>query len=113
MKISLLVLTINTDLFILLLTAALSLPAPGFSWEAFCGGEGESRVGFGARGEQPLAASLVTIHSFGAGKGEQPLDLPACGLHPKTLDQLSQSPTLGKSSIRLLEMKDYAYTWKA
>lgn len=40
-------------------------------------------------------------------------DLPACGLHPKTLDQLSQSPTLGKSSIRLLEMKDYAYTWKA
>ncbi|NXP97940.1 DONS protein, partial [Vidua macroura] len=40
-------------------------------------------------------------------------DLPACGLHPKTLDQLRQCPTLGKSSIRLLEMKDYAYTWKA
>ncbi|NWI72382.1 DONS protein, partial [Dryoscopus gambensis] len=40
-------------------------------------------------------------------------DLPACGLHPKTVDQLSQCPTLGKSSIRLLEMKDYAYTWKA
>ncbi|NXY19625.1 DONS protein, partial [Atrichornis clamosus] len=40
-------------------------------------------------------------------------DLPACGLHPKTLDQLSQCPTLGKSAIRLLEMKDYAYTWKA
>ncbi|XP_017598813.1 PREDICTED: protein downstream neighbor of Son, partial [Corvus brachyrhynchos] len=40
-------------------------------------------------------------------------DLPACGLHPKTLEQLSQCPTLGKSSIRLLEMKDYAYTWKA
>ncbi|NWW59302.1 DONS protein, partial [Ifrita kowaldi] len=40
-------------------------------------------------------------------------DLAACGLHPKTLDQLSQCPTLGKSSIRLLEMKDYAYTWKA
>ncbi|NXE99026.1 DONS protein, partial [Menura novaehollandiae] len=39
--------------------------------------------------------------------------LPACGLHPKTLDQLSQCPTLGKSSLRLLEMKDYAYTWKA
>ncbi|NXT63106.1 DONS protein, partial [Chaetops frenatus] len=42
-----------------------------------------------------------------------PQDLPACGLHPKTLDQLSQCPTLGKSSLRLLEMKDYAYTWKA
>ncbi|NXU36836.1 DONS protein, partial [Drymodes brunneopygia] len=42
-----------------------------------------------------------------------PQDIPACGLHPKTLDQLRQCPTLGKSSIRLLEMKDYAYTWKA
>ncbi|XP_064327219.1 protein downstream neighbor of Son isoform X2 [Phalacrocorax carbo] len=40
-------------------------------------------------------------------------DLPACGLHPKALDQLSQCPTLGKSSIRFLEMKDYAYTWKS
>uniref|UniRef100_A0A8C5X0U3 DNA replication fork stabilization factor DONSON n=1 Tax=Malurus cyaneus samueli TaxID=2593467 RepID=A0A8C5X0U3_9PASS len=39
-------------------------------------------------------------------------DLPACGLHSKTLDQLRQCPTLGKSSIRVLEMKDYAYTWK-
>ncbi|NWS36154.1 DONS protein, partial [Polioptila caerulea] len=40
-------------------------------------------------------------------------ELPACGLHPKTLEQLSQCPTLGKSSLRLLEMKDYTYTWKA
>lgn len=40
-------------------------------------------------------------------------DLPTSGLHPKTLDQLSQCPTLGKSSIRFLEMKDYAYTWKS
>ncbi|XP_035752317.1 protein downstream neighbor of Son [Egretta garzetta] len=40
-------------------------------------------------------------------------DTPTCGLHPKTLDQLSQCPTLGKSSIRFLEMKDYAYTWKS
>nr|XP_009931688.1 PREDICTED: protein downstream neighbor of Son [Opisthocomus hoazin] len=39
-------------------------------------------------------------------------DLLTCGLHPKTLDQLSQCPTLGKSSIRFLEMRDYAYTWK-
>ncbi|NXP57197.1 DONS protein, partial [Chloropsis cyanopogon] len=45
-------------------------------------------------------------------EGEQQ-ELPACGLHPKTLDQLRQCPSLGKSSIRLLEMKDYAYTWKA
>ncbi|XP_037232303.1 protein downstream neighbor of Son [Falco biarmicus] len=40
-------------------------------------------------------------------------DLPMYGLHPKTLDQLRQCPTLGKSSIRSLEMKDYAYTWKS
>ncbi|XP_029821745.1 protein downstream neighbor of Son isoform X2 [Manacus vitellinus] len=40
-------------------------------------------------------------------------DLPACGLHPKALDELRQCPTLGKSAIRFLEMKDYAYTWKA
>ncbi|NXD76889.1 DONS protein, partial [Halcyon senegalensis] len=40
-------------------------------------------------------------------------DLPPYGLHPKTLDQLSQCPTLGKSSIRFLEMKDYAYTWRS
>ncbi|XP_065597791.1 protein downstream neighbor of Son [Cyrtonyx montezumae] len=39
-------------------------------------------------------------------------DLLKCGLHSKTLDQLSQVPTLGKSSIRFLEMKDYAYAWK-
>lgn len=39
-------------------------------------------------------------------------DLSKCGLHPCTLDQLILNPTLGKSSIRLLEMKDYAYRWK-
>ncbi|XP_056345871.1 protein downstream neighbor of Son [Oenanthe melanoleuca] len=44
-------------------------------------------------------------------EGEQQ-ELPPCGLHPRTLDQLSQSPTLGKSSLRLLEMEDYCYTWK-
>ncbi|XP_065718604.1 protein downstream neighbor of Son [Patagioenas fasciata] len=40
-------------------------------------------------------------------------DLSACGLHPKTLDQLTQCPTLGKSSIRFLELKNYGYTWKS
>nr|XP_023958510.2 LOW QUALITY PROTEIN: protein downstream neighbor of Son [Chrysemys picta bellii] len=40
-------------------------------------------------------------------------DLTKCGLHLKTLDQLIQLPTLGKSSIRLLEMRDYAYIWKS
>nr|XP_028582916.1 protein downstream neighbor of Son [Podarcis muralis] len=40
-------------------------------------------------------------------------DLKKCGLHPNTLEQLTLCPTLGKSSIRLLEMNNYAYTWKA
>uniref|UniRef100_A0A669QYK1 Downstream neighbor of SON n=1 Tax=Phasianus colchicus TaxID=9054 RepID=A0A669QYK1_PHACC len=40
-------------------------------------------------------------------------DLLKCGLHSKTLDQLSQVPTLGKSSLRFLEMKDSAYAWKS
>uniref|UniRef100_A0A674JRN2 Downstream neighbor of SON n=1 Tax=Terrapene triunguis TaxID=2587831 RepID=A0A674JRN2_9SAUR len=40
-------------------------------------------------------------------------DLTKCGLHLKTLDQLIQLPTLGKSSIRLLEMRNYAYIWKS
>ncbi|XP_007427306.1 protein downstream neighbor of Son isoform X1 [Python bivittatus] len=39
-------------------------------------------------------------------------DLCNCGLHPNTLDQLILNSTLGKSSIRLLEMNDYLYTWK-
>ncbi|XP_063161478.1 protein downstream neighbor of Son [Candoia aspera] len=39
-------------------------------------------------------------------------DLCNCGLHPNTLDQLTRNSTLGKSSIRLLEMNDYLYTWK-
>uniref|UniRef100_A0A674G8E0 Downstream neighbor of SON n=1 Tax=Taeniopygia guttata TaxID=59729 RepID=A0A674G8E0_TAEGU len=51
--------------------------------------------------------------AFNARPEDVQQDLPACGLHPKTLDQLQQCPTLGKSSIRLLEMKDYTYTWKA
>uniref|UniRef100_A0A8D0H9U3 DNA replication fork stabilization factor DONSON n=1 Tax=Sphenodon punctatus TaxID=8508 RepID=A0A8D0H9U3_SPHPU len=40
-------------------------------------------------------------------------DLTKCGIHLKTLDQLMQSSTLGKSSIRLLELSNYAYTWKS
>ncbi|XP_042314319.1 protein downstream neighbor of Son [Sceloporus undulatus] len=39
-------------------------------------------------------------------------DLCNCGLHPNTLNQLALCPTLGKSSIRILEVRDYSYTWK-
>ncbi|XP_013928473.1 PREDICTED: protein downstream neighbor of Son [Thamnophis sirtalis] len=39
-------------------------------------------------------------------------ELSNCGLHPNTLSQLTHNSTLGKSSIRLLDMSDYLYTWK-
>uniref|UniRef100_A0A8D2LRB6 Downstream neighbor of SON n=1 Tax=Varanus komodoensis TaxID=61221 RepID=A0A8D2LRB6_VARKO len=40
-------------------------------------------------------------------------DLCNYGLHPNTLDQLRLYSTLGKSSIKHLEMNDYFYTWKS
>nr|KAF6473926.1 DNA replication fork stabilization factor DONSON [Rousettus aegyptiacus] len=40
-------------------------------------------------------------------------ELANCGLHPKTLDQLSQIPILGKSSLRNVEMSDYIYNWRS
>lgn len=40
-------------------------------------------------------------------------ELANCGLHPKTLDQLSQTPILGKSSLRNVEMSDYIYNWRS
>ncbi|XP_028732932.1 protein downstream neighbor of Son isoform X3 [Peromyscus leucopus] len=40
-------------------------------------------------------------------------DLANCGLHSKTLEQLSQIPLLGKSSLRNVEMSDYIYNWRS
>ncbi|KAL1788751.1 downstream neighbor of Son [Sigmodon hispidus] len=40
-------------------------------------------------------------------------DLANCGLHPKTLEQLSQIPLLGKSSLRKVEMNDYIFNWRS
>ncbi|XP_076799270.1 protein downstream neighbor of Son isoform X1 [Arvicanthis niloticus] len=42
-----------------------------------------------------------------------PKDLVNCGLHPKTLEQLSQMPVLGKSSLRNVEMSDYILNWRS
>ncbi|XP_072275825.1 protein downstream neighbor of Son [Pyxicephalus adspersus] len=39
-------------------------------------------------------------------------ELGNCGLHPLTLEQFSQLSTLGKTSLRQLELSDYKYTWK-
>ncbi|OBS68173.1 hypothetical protein A6R68_03289 [Neotoma lepida] len=40
-------------------------------------------------------------------------DLANCGLHPKTLEQLSQMPLLGKSSLRNVELSDYLFNWRS
>ncbi|KAF5927528.1 protein downstream neighbor of Son [Diceros bicornis minor] len=40
-------------------------------------------------------------------------ELANCGLHPKTLDQLSQTAMLGKSSLRHVKMSDYIYNWRS
>ncbi|XP_076975003.1 protein downstream neighbor of Son [Tamandua tetradactyla] len=40
-------------------------------------------------------------------------ELANCGLHPKTLDHLTQIPLLGKSSLRHVEMSDYIYNWRS
>ncbi|XP_052015104.1 protein downstream neighbor of Son isoform X3 [Apodemus sylvaticus] len=40
-------------------------------------------------------------------------DLANCGLHPKTLEHLSQMPVLGKSSLRNVEMSDYILNWRS
>ncbi|KAM4046154.1 protein downstream neighbor of Son [Anomaloglossus baeobatrachus] len=39
-------------------------------------------------------------------------ELANCGLHPLTLEQFTQLSTLGKSSLRNVELIDYKYTWK-
>ncbi|KAF6384608.1 DNA replication fork stabilization factor DONSON [Rhinolophus ferrumequinum] len=40
-------------------------------------------------------------------------ELANCGLHPKTLHQISQTPVLGKSSLRNVEMSGYIYNWRS
>ncbi|XP_036983052.2 protein downstream neighbor of Son isoform X2 [Artibeus jamaicensis] len=40
-------------------------------------------------------------------------ELARCGLHPKTLDQLSQAPTLGRSALRSVEMSNYSCSWRS
>ncbi|XP_025137184.1 protein downstream neighbor of Son isoform X3 [Bubalus bubalis] len=40
-------------------------------------------------------------------------ELANCGLHPKTLDHLCQTPILGKLSLRHVEMRDYIYNWRS
>ncbi|XP_043852296.1 protein downstream neighbor of Son [Dromiciops gliroides] len=40
-------------------------------------------------------------------------ELANCGLHLKTLSQLTQLPVLGKSSLRFMEMKNHTCYWRS
>ncbi|KAG8450209.1 hypothetical protein GDO86_002739 [Hymenochirus boettgeri] len=59
----------------------------------------------------PSSVFNTAIHSQSAKEGMF-TDLANCGLHPSTVEQLSQVAQLGKSSLRHLEMNDYTYTWR-
>ncbi|NXT74912.1 DONS protein, partial [Zapornia atra] len=64
---------------------------------------------------EPTAVFNAQLDGASPALNEEPVsrDLAACGLHPEALHQLRQPPTLGKSALHFLEMKDYAYTWKS
>ncbi|NXP51481.1 DONS protein, partial [Heliornis fulica] len=64
---------------------------------------------------EPTAVFNMPLGSASPALNKEPVsrDLATCGLQPEALHQLSQCPTLGKSAIRFLEMKGYAYTWKS
>ncbi|XP_048351621.1 protein downstream neighbor of Son isoform X2 [Sphaerodactylus townsendi] len=57
--------------------------------------------------------NAVTSNENSITKESLSKDLSRTGLHPRTLNQLALSPTLGKSCIRVLEMNNYIYTWKS
>ncbi|XP_072472964.1 protein downstream neighbor of Son isoform X3 [Notamacropus eugenii] len=40
-------------------------------------------------------------------------ELAHCGLHLRTLNHLTQLPVLGKSSLRFIEMDNYAFNWRS
>ncbi|XP_075707081.1 protein downstream neighbor of Son [Rhinoderma darwinii] len=60
---------------------------------------------------EPTTVFNTAIHSQN-GKESDGAELANCGLHPLTLEQFTQSSTLGNSSLRHLELNDYKYTWK-
>ncbi|CAJ1086971.1 protein downstream neighbor of son homolog [Xyrichtys novacula] len=40
------------------------------------------------------------------------VDLSSCGLHPTSVQQLKQPPSLGKTALTHINMNNYSYTWK-
>ncbi|XP_077150036.1 protein downstream neighbor of Son [Ranitomeya variabilis] len=60
---------------------------------------------------EPTTVFNTAIHPQNC-KESNGAELAHCGLHPLTLEQVTQLSTLGKSSLRHLELNDYKYTWK-
>ncbi|XP_040279083.1 protein downstream neighbor of Son [Bufo bufo] len=60
---------------------------------------------------EPTTVFNTSIHSQN-GKEIDSTELANCGLHSQTLEQFTQLSTLGKSSLRHLELNDYKYSWK-
>ncbi|XP_069800809.1 protein downstream neighbor of Son [Dendropsophus ebraccatus] len=60
---------------------------------------------------EPTTVFNTAIHPQNS-KESDGAELANCGLHPQTLEQFTQVSTLGKSSLRQLELSDYKYTWK-
>ncbi|KAM3850281.1 protein downstream neighbor of son homolog [Diretmus argenteus] len=70
------------------------------------------RGGFTAALYTHTPTAVMNTHTATPGCVAGPVDLSACGLHPGTVQQLQQPPSLGKSSLRHLSMTSYSYTWK-
>ncbi|XP_073524459.1 protein downstream neighbor of Son [Phyllobates terribilis] len=60
---------------------------------------------------EPTTVFNTAIHPQNC-KETDGAELAHCGLHPLTLEQFTQLSTLGKFSLRHLELNDYKYTWK-
>lgn len=63
---------------------------------------------------EPTAVFNICPPADGAPeKGTVREELARCGLHPKTLEQLRQAPTLGRSALRSVEVRDYSCSWRS
>ncbi|CAL8301625.1 unnamed protein product [Gadus morhua 'NCC'] len=70
------------------------------------------RGGFSAALYTHAPTAVLNTHTARDSVGEaEGAELASCGLHPTSVQQLQQPPTLGKTSLRQLHMSNYNYTW--
>ncbi|KAM9320385.1 protein downstream neighbor of Son [Gastrophryne carolinensis] len=60
---------------------------------------------------EPTTVFNAAIHEQSC-KEKDKAELMNCGLHPLAVEQFAQLSTLGKASLRQLELADCSYTWK-